>query len=67
MWRPPLTIVLTTWQDPENMAMDVDGDEEGIQRPRQMETYGVEVDFDSLDAKDREASSVFNFLMSHLP
>lgn len=40
------------------MAMDIDEDGDGVQRPRQVESYGIEVDFDSLDAEDREASIV---------
>jgi hypothetical protein len=34
------------------MAMDIDEDE-GVQ----VETYGIQVDFENLDAEDREASS----------
>jgi len=38
------------------MAMDVDEDDEGVQRPRQVDSYGIEVDFENLDIEDREAS-----------
>ena len=34
--------------------MDVDGDEEGTQRPRQVQDYRIEVDFEDLDDDDRE-------------
>lgn len=38
----------------EEVAMDVDDDEDGTQQPRQVQDYGIEVDFDSLDDDDRE-------------
>ncbi|KAI0078626.1 cohesin complex subunit psm1 [Panus rudis PR-1116 ss-1] len=39
----------------EEVAMDVDEDEEGTQRPKRVPDYGIEVDFDSLDEEEREA------------
>ena len=36
------------------MGMDVDEDEDGTQRPKQVEDYGIEVDFSSLENDDRE-------------
>lgn len=37
--------------------MDVDGDDDGVQRPREVESYGLDVDFETLEAEDREVSS----------
>lgn len=38
--------------------MDVDEeDEEGTQRPRRVDDYGIEVDYDLLDDEEREDSS----------
>ena len=42
------------------MAMDVD-DEDGTQRPRQVQSYGVEVDFENLDDEDREVGGPLSF------
>ncbi|KAG8960567.1 Structural maintenance of chromosomes protein 1 [Tulasnella sp. 419] len=36
------------------MAMDMDEDEDGTQKPRQVQDYGIEVDFEDLDDEDRE-------------
>lgn len=34
--------------------MDVDEDEEGTQRPKRVQDYGIEVDFDNVDEDERE-------------
>jgi structural maintenance of chromosome 1 len=34
-------------------VMDVDEDEEGTQRPKQVQDYGIEVDFSSLEDDER--------------
>lgn len=36
------------------MAMDVDEDEDGTQRPKQVLDYGIEVDFESIDEDNLE-------------
>ena len=36
--------------------MDVDEDEDGTQRPKEVEDYGIEVDFSLLENDDREVS-----------
>ncbi|KAK7062210.1 structural maintenance of chromosomes protein [Favolaschia claudopus] len=41
----------------EEVAMDVDEDEDGTQQPRRVQDYGIEVDFEALDDDDREDSS----------
>ena len=41
--------------------MDVDEDEDVAQRPRQVQDYGIEVDFESLDEDVRESGSVEEF------
>ena len=41
--------------------MDVDEDEDATQRPKQVQDYGIEVDFDSLDEDVRENGSVEDF------
>ncbi|KAF8156010.1 condensin complex subunit SMC1 [Crassisporium funariophilum] len=33
----------------EEMAMDVDEDEDGTQRPKEVPDYGIQIDFDSID------------------
>lgn len=38
--------------------MDVDEDEEGTQRPKKVQDYGIEVEFDLLDDEEREVSVV---------
>ncbi|KAJ8594932.1 RecF/RecN/SMC protein [Rhizopogon salebrosus TDB-379] len=40
----------------EEVAMDVD-DDDGTQRPRQVQDYGIEVDFDSLTEEERADNS----------
>lgn len=40
----------------DEVAMDVDEDEDGTQRPRQVQDYGIEVDFDALDDEERAVS-----------
>ncbi|RDB26948.1 Structural maintenance of chromosomes protein 1 [Hypsizygus marmoreus] len=45
----------------EEVAMDVDEDEDGTQRPKTVQDYGIEVDFDSLDDETRESGSVDDF------
>lgn len=34
--------------------MDMDDDENGTQRPRNVPDYGIEVDFEELDDEERE-------------
>lgn len=41
--------------------MDVDEDENGTQRPKQVQNFGIEVDFESLDEDTRESGSVDDF------
>ncbi|KAJ7638242.1 condensin complex subunit SMC1 [Roridomyces roridus] len=41
----------------EEVAMDVDEDEDGTQQPRKVQDFGIEVDFDELDDDDREDGS----------
>jgi structural maintenance of chromosome 1 len=41
--------------------MDVDEDEDGTQRPKQVPDYGIEVDFDGLDNDVRENGTVEDF------
>ena len=36
------------------MAMDVDEDEDGTQRPKQVPDYGIEVNFESIDEDNLE-------------
>ena len=36
------------------MAMDVDEDEDGTQRPKQVLDYGIQVDFESIDEDNLE-------------
>ena len=38
----------------EEMAMDVDEDEDGTQRPKQVLDYGIQVDFESIDEDNLE-------------
>ena len=38
----------------DEVAMDVDDDENGTQRPRKVADYGIEVDFEQLDDEERE-------------
>lgn len=40
----------------DEMAMDVDEDEDGTQRPRQVQDYGIEVDFAALEDEERAVS-----------
>ena len=41
----------------EEVAMDVDEDEEGSQQVKRVADYGIEVDFSSLDQEDLEVCS----------
>ncbi|EIW51887.1 cohesin complex subunit psm1 [Trametes versicolor FP-101664 SS1] len=41
----------------EEVAMDVDEDEEGTQQVKRVSDFGIEVDFDSLDEDEREDGS----------
>lgn len=41
--------------------MDVDEDEDATQRPKQVQNYGIEVEFDGLDEDIRENGSVADF------
>jgi hypothetical protein len=45
----------------EEVAMDIDEDEDGTQHPRKVQDFGIEVDFDSLDEDEREVVSGFSF------
>ncbi|KIO31393.1 hypothetical protein M407DRAFT_14099 [Tulasnella calospora MUT 4182] len=38
----------------DEMAMDVDEDEDATQRPKEVQDYGIEIDFETLDEDDRE-------------
>lgn len=38
--------------------MAVDEDEEGTQRPKKVQDYGIEIDFDALDDEERAVSMV---------
>lgn len=38
----------------DEVAMDMDDDENGTQRPRNVPDYGIEVDFEELDDEERE-------------
>ncbi|KAF8587801.1 condensin complex subunit SMC1 [Ramaria rubella] len=40
-----------------DVAMDVDEDEDGTQRPKQVQDYGIEVDFSLLESDEREDGS----------
>lgn len=39
------------------MAMDVDEDEDATQRPKEVQDFGIEIDFENLDEDDREVGS----------
>lgn len=41
--------------------MNVDEDEDATQRPKQVQNYGIEVDFDGLDEDVRENGAVEDF------
>ena len=41
--------------------MNVDEDEDATQRPKQVQGYGIEVDFEGLDEEVRESGSVEDF------
>ncbi|KAJ7068585.1 condensin complex subunit SMC1 [Mycena amicta] len=41
----------------DEVAMDVDEDEDGAQQPRKVQDYGIEVDFEALDDDDRQDGS----------
>ncbi|GLB42443.1 putative structural maintenance of chromosomes protein [Lyophyllum shimeji] len=45
----------------EEVAMDVDEDENGTQQPKKVPDYGIEVDFESLDEETRESGTVEEF------
>jgi structural maintenance of chromosome 1 len=36
------------------MAMDLDEDEDATQRPREVQSYGIEVNFEDLADEDRQ-------------
>jgi structural maintenance of chromosome 1 len=38
----------------EEMAMDVDDDEDGTQRPKAVADYDIQIDFSSIDDEDSE-------------
>jgi len=41
--------------------MDVDEDEDATQRPKKVQDFGIEVDFESLDDDTRDSGSVEQF------
>ncbi|KAJ3905524.1 hypothetical protein F5879DRAFT_736868 [Lentinula edodes] len=41
----------------DEVAMDVDDDEDGTQRPKAVQNYGIEVDFADIDDEEREDGS----------
>ncbi|KAF8137566.1 RecF/RecN/SMC, partial [Boletus edulis] len=41
----------------DEVAMDVDEDEDGTQRPRQVQDYGIEVDFAALNDEERASNN----------
>ncbi|KAI9569904.1 hypothetical protein HD554DRAFT_2088472 [Boletus coccyginus] len=41
----------------DEVAMDVDEDEDGTQRPKQVQDYGIEVDFAALDDEERASNN----------
>lgn len=43
----------------DEVAMDVDGDEEGTQGPKEANDYGIEVDFEGIDDEEREVRDLF--------
>jgi hypothetical protein len=43
----------------EEVAMDVDEDEDGTQRPRKVQDFGIEVNFESLDDEEREVRDLY--------
>ncbi|KAG5644198.1 hypothetical protein DXG03_008861 [Asterophora parasitica] len=45
----------------EEVAMDVDEDEDGTQQPKKVQNYGIEVDFEGLDEEARENGSLDEF------
>ncbi|KAF9457597.1 condensin complex subunit SMC1 [Collybia nuda] len=45
----------------EEVAMDVDEDEDGTQRPKKVHDFGIEVDFEGLDDETRESGSMDEF------
>jgi hypothetical protein len=46
----------------DEVAMDVDEDEHGTQRPRKAQDFGIEVDFDCLNDDEREVLASCDFL-----
>jgi structural maintenance of chromosome 1 len=42
--------------------MDVDEDEDGTQRPRQVHDFGIEVNFEGLDDEEREVGFAKHFV-----
>ena len=42
----------------DEMAMDVD-DDDGTQKPRRVDDYGIEVDYDLLDEEEREVNAQY--------
>ncbi len=47
----------------DEVAMDVDEDEDGTQQPKRVDDFGIEVDFESLDDDEREV--IWCFLHIH--
>ena len=44
----------------DEVAMDVDDDEDGTQKPRRIPDYGIEVDFELLEDEEREVRIVLS-------
>ena len=43
----------------DEITMDMDVDDEGTQRPRRVNDYGLEVDFSGLDEEEKEVNHQF--------
>ena len=54
--QPPLMTHNDTQNLRDEVAMDVDEDDEGTQRVKRVPDHGIEVDFDGLKDEDREVS-----------
>lgn len=50
----------------DEVAMDVDEDEESAYRPKRVPDFGIEVDFDKLNEDERSAVRFFCFGMARL-
>lgn len=47
----------------EEVSMDVD-DEDGTQRPRKVNDYGIQIDYESLDDEEREVRALYILMIS---